>query len=284
VEIGLKDASIVRGVLYGYTAEHLELEVAGDRTVKLHRSWVASLKAAPAGSAKSAAGAIPRGAGDPYSSAPARTTETPVTTATPPPTTPTAPPLGAAGSPGTSAPAAKTSSGALSKGLVFQLKMGGNLLTFLGSGFAAWLNGSFMLGYKMDNITIGVGLEMNYADDNLPNMEPDPISTSTTMMLFQPTLEYYLAERDHLVLYLSAGLHVGFVKMHSDPGADITDPMLGFHAGLGMRYFFHPRIAVGIEGGLRGLWMLIDNTDIDEDDNHLGNMAIYGSATLTAIW
>jgi hypothetical protein len=295
VEIGLKDASVVRGVLYRYTSEHVELEVAGDRTVKLHRSWVASLRAAPAGSTKTAFGAIPRGAGLPYSAAPERIPERPAVRASAPPRTTPDPTSGPAETPVAGAPVAGppvsgppvsgSTSGPISKGLVFQLKMGGNLLSIMGGSIAAWLNGSFMFGYKMGNLTIGLGLEMTYNDDNLPNMEPEPLKTSNTMVLFQPTLEYYLAQKSQLVLYLSAGLHVGFLKNHSDPGEDITDPMLGFHAGLGMRLFFHPRFAVGVESGLRGVWLLIENVeDLDQDDNHMGTLAIYGSATLTAIW
>ncbi len=290
VEIGLKDASVVRGVLYSYTSEHVELEVAGDRTVKLHRSWIASLKGAPGGSQKTAHGAIPRGAGETYRVAAPRARETPVERATPPPTTdpetspgPTASPV--AGAPVAGAPVPGSSSGAISKGLVFQLKMGGNMFSVMGGSIAAWMNGSFMFGYKLDKLTIGLGLEMNYSDDRLPNMDPEPIISSNSMVLFQPTLEYYLAQKSQLVFYLSAGLHVGFLKAHLDPGTDITDPMLGFHAGLGMRLFFHPRFAVGIESGVRGVWLMVENDeDMDEDNNNLGTMSIYGSATLTAIW
>ena len=134
-------------------------------------------------------------------------------------------------------------------------------------------------------LVIGLGLEMTYSDDNLPNMEPDPIESSSAMVLFQPTVEYFLAIKGPLAFYLSAGLHVGFVNNHADPGEDVTDAMLGFHGGLGMRFFFHPRFAVGIEGGLRGAWMMIEHDeDMDEDDEHTGTMSIYGSATLTAIW
>lgn len=285
VEIGLKNGKTVRGLLYAYTAGHLELEVAGDRTVKLHRSWVASLKAAPAGSKKSALGEFPLNAGEGYRTAPPREPETP--TETPRRTTgaETTPPPGRPARPAATAPPEKATGGPRQRGLVFQLKIGGNLLTFFENSISSWLNSSFMFGYKIGRLVVGLGLEMSYSDDNMPNLDPEPTESSAALVLFQPTVEYYLAIKSSLAIYLSVGLHVGFVNAHADPGEDVTDPMIGFHTGLGMRFFFHPRFAVGLEGGLRGVWLMIENDeDMDEDDNHTGVMSLYGAATLTAIW
>lgn len=282
VEIGLKDGTTVRGVLYGHTGTHLELEVAENRSVRLHRSWVLSLKAAPSGAQKSSLGAFPRNAGAAYFRA-----EPPVPRETRPetPSTSPSPSVGPEAPASATAPSERPSGSVLDRGLVFQLRMGGNLLTILGSGIASWLNGSLFFGYKLGRLALGLGLEMTYSDSNLPNASPDPIETSTAMMLFQPTLEYYLAMKGAMVLYVTTGLHLGFVNIRMDPGKDVTDPMVGFHLGLGLRYFFAPRFAVGIEGGLRGVWLMTENDrSSDEDDEITGVLSIYGAATLTAIW
>jgi hypothetical protein len=321
VEIQLRNATTVRGVLYYYTASHLELEVANDATVKLHRSWVVSVKAAPVGSNKSPKSVFPRRAGQAYraGSPPPRETPREAPRREMPPLggeggsgsaggsggsgesgesgdsgdsgaggsgSPGAGPGAADAAPrGVKAPTSAPGGGPLSRGLVFQLRLGGNLLTFVGTALGSWLNGSFLIGYKTGKLTIGLGLEMSYAADDLPNADPDPIESSTALVLFQPTLEYYLANKGPLAVYLGTGLHVGFVHGHVDPGKDETDTMVGFHAGVGMRYFMHPRFALGLEGGLRGVWVLFDYGDDNaEDDNRVGLLSIYGAATLTAIW
>lgn len=286
VQIALRDGTNVRGVLYGWTETHLELELAQDRAIRLHRTWVASLKAAPAGAQKSAVGEFPRGAAEAYRAEAAPPRETPPERPALGSGTGSAPetPTGTA-TPSAAAAPEPPSGTILDKGIVFGLRLGGNLLTVVGGGIASWLNGSFFFGYKFGKLTLGLGLEMSYSDDSLPNADPEPIETSASMVLFQPTLEYYLATKGAMVFYTTVGLHLGFMNLHVDPGKDATDPMVGFHLGLGLRYFFAPRFAVGIEGGLRGVWLMVENDDsTDVDDNTTGVLSIYGAATLTAIW
>ncbi len=289
VEIQLKSGNTVHGVLYNYSSSQLELATASGDTVLLHRSWIVSLKAAAPGAQKSPRSAFPAHASEAYRKpAPPPPRETP--RETPPSESPSTQPRPASTTepntpPKETAPLAKPGEGPLAKGLVFQLRIGGNLLTIVGGGIASWLNSSFLFGYKLDRLVIGLGLEMTYSDDALPNADPDPTESSTALVLFQPTLEYYLAIKSPLALYMTVGLHVGFANNHQDPGKDVTNAMIGFHAGLGMRYFFHPRFAVGVEGGLRGVWMMIKNDeDVTTDDENTGVMSLYGAATLTAIW
>ncbi len=176
------------------------------------------------------------------------------------------------------------------KGLVFQFKLGGNLYTAMGvGGFdSGWFNGGFMVGYKLNRLVFGLGLELTYGDHRYKTMSvgglTDAVDT-VSLMLFSPTVEYYLLVSSPLALYLSVGFHVGFLNAHSDPGEDSTDPALGFQTGVGMRFFLHPRFAIGVEGGLRGAWILVENDDnTDDDDESLGTMSIYGAVVLTAIW
>ncbi|MDY0000932.1 MAG: hypothetical protein RBU30_06530 [Polyangia bacterium] len=282
VEITLRDGTTVRGVLYGHTETYLELDVAQDRSLRLHRSWIQSLRGAPTGSQKSDLGAFPRNPREEYRAEPPRPRETPLET---PRERPREASGGSEAPAAAAAPAEVLSGSVLDKGLVFQLRLGGNLLTILGGGIASWLNGSFLLGYKMGRLTLGLGLEMTYSDESYPNADPDPTETSVALMLFQPTIEYYLAMRGALALYATAGLHLGFLNARQDPGKDVIDPMIGFHLGLGLRYFFAPRFAVGIEGGLRGVWLMAENDeDTNEDDENTGVLSLYGAATLTAIW
>jgi Outer membrane protein beta-barrel domain len=176
---------------------------------------------------------------------------------------------------------APTAGGPKANGLVLQVKFGTNLFTALNGSVASVgdLSGGLLVGYKMGRLTLGLGLELAHVGGKEGTTDA---KMSDSLMLFEPTLEYYLAISNPLVLYLSVGFHVGFLKHHYDPGDDTTDVALGFHGGLGMRYFMHPRFAIGVEGGVRGVWLFVDR---DPDDSDVMNaLAIYAAVLLTAIW
>jgi len=207
----------------------------------------------------------------------------------------TAPPTATPAPPATPAPAATPAAtlatgGPKKNGFVFQFQFGGTLYTALGSGVGGggWMNGGFLFGYKINRLVLGLGLELGYGEHRYKTMSGGGLVDAidaTSLMLFSPTVEYYLAISNPLALYLTLGLNVGFVNVHSDPGRDYTDTALGFHGGLGMRFFLHPRFAIGVEGGLRGVWVLVENDeDTDDDDETYGTMSLYGAVLLTAIW
>jgi hypothetical protein len=220
-------------------------------------------------------------------------------TATPPPTaTPAATPAPAAApaatpaAPATTAPA---TGGPKQNGLVFQLKFGGNFMNIDVGGvmggspmIGGWLNGGFMFGYKMGRLTLGLGIELAYGDHRYKTFSGtgmiDAVD-STALVLFSPTIEFYLLMANPLALYLTAGIHAGFLNQHNDPGDDYTDGAMGFHAGFGMRFFLHPRFALGVEGGFRGVWIFAKHDNAtDDDDDTWGSMSFYGALVLTAIW
>ncbi len=197
----------------------------------------------------------------------------------PPSSTPAATtPSGGSTAPAATAP---TAGGPKANGLVLQVKFGANLFAGMNGSIASLgsLAGGLLVGYKMGRLTFGLGLEFAYGGGKDGASDT---KASESLMLFEPTLEYYLAVSNPLVLYLSVGIHAGFYRLHFDPGEDSTDTVLGFHGGLGMRYFMHPRFAIGVEGGLRGVWLIIDN---DPDDNDvMSALAIYAAVLLTAVW
>ncbi len=208
----------------------------------------------------------------------AQPSDDPTATA-PPSSTPAATtPSGGSTAPTATAP---TAGGPKANGLVLQVKFGTNLFTALNGSVASLgaISGGLLVGYKMGRMTLGLGLELAHVGGKEGTSDA---KMSDSLMLFEPTLEYYLAVSNPLVLYLSVGIHAGFYKHHFDPGEDSTDIALGFHGGLGMRYFMHPRFAIGVEGGLRGVWLIVDN---DPDDNDVMNaLAIYAAVLLTAVW
>jgi len=212
-----------------------------------------------------------------HSMAMAQPAENPTATA-PPTSAPAAVAPAASSGPAATTPA---TGGPKANGLVLQVKFGANLFAGMGGSISSLgtLAGGLLVGYKLGRLTFGLGLELAYGGGKDGASDA---KASESLMLFEPTLEYYLAISNPLALYLSVGIHAGFYKHHWDPGDDSTDTAIGFHGGVGMRYFMHPRFAIGVEGGLRGVWLFIDNGAADDDV--LNALAIYAAVLLTAIW
>jgi hypothetical protein len=277
VEIGLNNGTVVRGVLYAYNSEHLELEVAKARTAKLHRSRVKWLKAAAMGAAKSVLGAFPADAALPSSGGPARGTPTPARPTPGPTPTPTPTPTPSPGaSPGTETPVgARAVKGAWtprSKGFVFELKLGGNLYTPQGLAYvSAPVSADVMLGYKLGRYTIGARLDFSMAESGSGG---DTVRMS--LVIFAPTFQFNILESWPLTLYGTLSIDFGPAIAGSDGDNEVL-PVVGFRAGAGMRYFVHPRFAVGAETGFRGLWFV-------DEDSKIGIVSIYGQASMRFIW
>jgi hypothetical protein len=181
------------------------------------------------------------------------------------------------------------------RGLVFELKLGGQVTMMnpydgvldAGVQTSQSFTSNFMVGYKFKRFVAGLGMDFNRFSihQNLNGTEDD---TNLTGLTFIPTFQFHLLEKKPLALYLAAGFHVGFALWkdtndNTDDNTDIT--LIGFHLGVGMRYFLHPRFAIGIEGGFKGLWILsrYDEANVfaDLDD---GLVSFYGAASLLAIW
>jgi hypothetical protein len=96
-------------------------------------------------------------------------------------------------------------------------------------------------------------------------------NTTATTFIFQPTAEVDLvkAADDRVMLYLKGGLPVGAVVQ----SAGRTLLVVGYDVGLGVRYAPHPMFAVGVEGGVLGVFS-------DPGANTgLGVQSIYGALT-----
>jgi hypothetical protein len=217
-------------------------------------------------------------------------------TASPPPATesadprPVAPPRSAAAPPPASspAPAAPAAQQPKSTGLLFEVGLGASMTVF--NQYTSQLQqigASFLLGYKLNRVAFGLGLEITnnatYEDDGT-----DKDHNTTTSVLFKPTLQFHLLESGPLAMLLDAGLHVGFAA-YDETGTEIDDHtdiiLVGFHLGLGMRYFFHPRFALGAQAGYRGLWVLSKFEQSGfENDTTVGIGSIYGQILCTFIW
>lgn len=282
VEIGLKGGATVRGMLLSYTSEHVELEVTKGRMVKVHRSRLMSLKAAPAGASKSEPGEFPADAGMPYSAAARRATP-----ATPPPSTdprpagpenPVRPSPGGTTAPG---PARVTlGPGSKAKGLAFELKIGGTMyMPYATSGYHAStpVSADALLGYKFGRFLIGMRVDYAMVELSWEDASGDKMIGRMWGLLFAPTFQITLMESWPLSMYGTMSIDIGPGVTKDYLGDEYTIPIIGFRAGAGMRYFVHPRFAVGAEAGVRGFWMLIEG-------ERLGNVNIYGQASLFFIW
>ncbi|MFH2007598.1 MAG: hypothetical protein ABI333_13515 [bacterium] len=176
------------------------------------------------------------------------------------------------------APAAAAGNGPKQSGLVFELKMVTATNIYSTLGFTVGLpllTGRFMVGYRMGKITLGMGFEF-FGTTSDQAGQKEVMAT----VLFQPTMEMVLVQKNPLTLFMSLGFHVGFLSTSGDTVQDDETPAVGFHAGIGMRYFFHPRFAMGMEGGFQGLWYIDD----DNDNDTIGAVGFYGALMLLAIW
>lgn len=137
------------------------------------------------------------------------------------------------------------------------------------------LSGRFGFGYRVGVVTVALGVEFVRTESTDAAGE----ETNAHVVLFRPTLELALWQPWPLSLYLSVGVHGGFLGTAGRGVVDDALPAVGFHGGLGVRYFFHPRFALGMEGGFQGVWLV----DEDGDDTVDGTVMFYGAFVLLAV-
>ena len=208
-------------------------------------------------------------------SAAPRPVDAPRSTAAPPPAS-----SPAAAPPATPAPKAK--------GLLFEVGLGASMTVYNQySSQLQQIGASFLVGYKLNRIAFGLGLEITHYDTYEDFGDTNTHDTNASV-LFKPTLQLHLLESGPLAMLLDTGLHVGFVA-YDETGTDDDDHtdiiLVGFHLGLGMRYFFHPRFALGAQAGYRGLWVLSKfEQGAVESDATVGIGSIYGQILCTFIW
>lgn len=163
-------------------------------------------------------------------------------------------------------------------GLALQLALGTSAQVYASTiATAAYpgLSGRFEVGYRYRRVTIGLGFEFVRTESkDLAGEE-----RNAHLVLFRPTLEVALWRPWPLSLYLTLGVHGGFLGTEGRNVVDDELPAVGFHSGLGVRYFLHPRFALGMEGGFQGVWLVDD----DGDDTVDGTVMFYGAIVLLAI-
>ena len=175
------------------------------------------------------------------------------------------------------------------KGFFMEVGVGGQMSVYNGlTNTNQQIGGSFLVGYKLNRLILGLGLEFmhqgTYQEDSGYNAH-DVINA----MLFQPTVQFHLLESSPLALYLSAGVHVGFAVWNDTDTTqddDTSTTLVGFHLGMGIRYFLHPRFCLGVEAGFRGLWVMTTVDPAGPGDMKQTDAvgAFYGRLNFAAIW
>lgn len=163
-------------------------------------------------------------------------------------------------------------------GLALQMSLGTAAQVYANTNATAaypGMSGRFQFGYRVGRITLALGVEFVRTESTDAAGE----ETNAHVVLFRPTLELALWKPWPLSLYLSLGVHGGFLGTAGRGVVDDALPAVGFHGGLGVRYFFHPRFALGMEGGFQGVWLVDD----DGDDTVDGTVMFYGAFVLLAI-
>lgn len=174
-------------------------------------------------------------------------------------------------------------------GLFFEVGLGGALSVYSSqSSYSVGPGTAFLVGYKLRRLILGLGLEYVHSGsyDEGGGFHAHNVIHS---VLFAPTLQYHLIVSNPLVFYGTVALHVGF-SVYDDTGTtdddDTSIALAGFSGGLGFRYFFHPRFAVGVEGGVRGIWV-ISNYDPPGPGSQKTTTAVvglYGRVGFVVVW
>lgn len=152
------------------------------------------------------------------------------------------------------ATAKKSSPPALTKGLWMEFKLGQQI------GYAGYMvmmgsSPGFILGYKLGRVVIGGEVGIWWAKSRYDPGGASPAYESEVVTVrVTPLVQVHLLQRGPVALYVSAA--AGFGYSWSRYPAGVEQRSNGYTAlvdlGFGVRYFLHPRVALGAELGVNG--------------------------------
>ena len=162
------------------------------------------------------------------------------------------------------------------------------------------IGGSLALGFKFRRLIISVGFELDYFDASTKLTSPAGSSTTsatTTSYLVTPGLQLALwrvaAGRLELVLAAQAGLGQANTSRTHDPAVPITvlseTPSQTFHvnyqAGLGIRAFVMPRLALSLTTGAAGdHFFAAQDSSSGVRTDRIGSVSLFGNLGMLAIF
>lgn len=136
---------------------------------------------------------------------------------------------------------------ATSQGLFLEFKLGSSI-GYSANVFIIGVSPAFIIGYKLGRLVLGaeLGAGMSESKQEYPDSTYKNRSFGFSVV---PLLQYSIVQNGPFALYLAggAGLVMGFSKYPDFDNYKSRSTGLLIHLGFGVRYFLHPRFAVGLE-------------------------------------
>jgi hypothetical protein len=139
---------------------------------------------------------------------------------------------------------------------------------------------SLDIGVRLiDRLQIGLGIGL-FRTANPPNANPNNTTSTTSFTLIpMAAVDILKAKDNRAAFYGKVGLPLG-ARVVSSPNNDLNLFVIGYDVALGARFCPHPNFAVGLEGGISGVF-------VDPAGNRpqsSGTTTFYGALVGTFYW
>jgi len=143
------------------------------------------------------------------------------------------------------------------------------------SGTTGTLQGGFLLGYKIDRVIVGAGLNLSRFANTQSNGAGGTLTTSDTLVEIVPGLQVALARSADARVELFGGLDLGFGHVFVGGGSETANFTFRFAVGPGIRYWVHPQFAIAALTALEGRfgWSGSSGAVGDQGSNQLSILA-----------
>ena len=147
-----------------------------------------------------------------------------------------------------------TETAATSRGLWLEFKIGSSI-GYAGNMVVLGTSPGFLMGYKLGRVTVGAEVSVGYSGSQSEGSSAGFEYRSVGFTVI-PQVQVNLVQRGPFAVYLVGGAGVS-LGWNSYPGMDDYESRstgVLVHVGFGVRYYLHPRFALGLEVAADGRW------------------------------
>lgn len=165
----------------------------------------------------------------------------------------------------------------------------GAMMTTSDLGLGLYMPG-IVLGYKMNRMVVGVGVDVGgWQMDN----EEGGSNQTDKMRLFgfilSPIIQYHMLQKGPVLLYAQAQMGYGIGRSKDSSGGYVEKSLmhiLAINAAVGIRYFLHPRFAIGTEFGtlVQVMWIKEKETGEPDDKAEMVMGSVYGALSAAVVF
>jgi hypothetical protein len=167
--------------------------------------------------------------------------------------------------------------GQMQSGLVLQIAVNARLVNAFGNtnstgpvvyGSGGVVDGGFHLGYKIDRVIVGAGIDLARIGTSTTQGSSSS-SSSDTLVEIVPGIQVALARSADARVELYGGLDLGFGHVFVEGGTEPSNFAFRFAVGPGVRYWVHPQFAIAALTGLEGrfAWVTASGTVASQSES-----------------